>query len=165
MSLPFAPAIHLERQRTTVTGVGDNADEVDPVFRYDHRGIPGLSSFKPLYREPRLHHLQPMQQPQHQHQQPARGRHIVKVTVPFPSNRNSRTSFPVRQFLSHNCSGAALLRLNNSSAVTLFRADSCTGCSLGNRFNSSTGATSVDSIKTSVSHCLWLGVSSEDASL
>ena len=52
---------------------------------------------------------------------------MVKATVPFPSNRNSHTSFPVRQFLFHNSSGAALLRLNNSSAVTLFRVDSCTG--------------------------------------
>ena len=55
---------------------------------------------------------------------------MVKATVPFPSNRNSHTSFPVRQFLSHNSSGAALLRLNNSSAVTLFRVASCTGAVL-----------------------------------
>ena len=69
---------------------------------------------------------------------------MVKATVPFPSNINSHTSFPVRQFLSHNSSGAALLRLNNSSAVSLFRVDSCTECSLGNRFNSSTLAVVFD---------------------
>ena len=55
---------------------------------------------------------------------------MVKVAVPFPFNRNSHTSCPVWQFLSHNSSGAALLRLNNSSAVTLFRVDSCTGAVL-----------------------------------
>ena len=55
---------------------------------------------------------------------------MVKLAVPFPFKRNSHTSFPVRQFLFHNSSGAALLRLNNSSAVTLFRVDSCTGAVL-----------------------------------
>ena len=55
---------------------------------------------------------------------------MVKVAVPFPFKRNSHTSFPVRQFLFDNSSGAALLRLNNSSAVTLFRVDSCTGAVL-----------------------------------
>ena len=51
---------------------------------------------------------------------------------------------PIQQFLSQNCSGAALLLLNNSTGVTLFRVDSCTGCSLGNRFNSSTLAVVFD---------------------
>ena len=46
---------------------------------------------------------------------------MVKATVPFPSDRNSHTSFPVRHFLSHNSSGAALLRLNNCTAVILLR--------------------------------------------
>ena len=127
---PLALAVQLERRFTSVTGVDDKADEVDSVCRYDHRGTPGRGTLKPLYRKPRLHYLQPRQQSQHQHQQPARGRHMVKATVPFPSNRNSHSSVPVRQFLSHNSSGAALLRLKYSSDETLFRVDGCTGAVL-----------------------------------
>ena len=139
----LALAIQQQSQIRTQIGVDDNADEVDSVFWYGHRGVPFRDICKPLYREPRFHHLQPRQRSQHR-----RRHNMVKATVPFPSNRNSHTSFPVRQFLSHNSSGAALLRLKYSSAVTLFRVDSCTWCSLGNRFNSSTGATSVGSRKT-----------------
>ena len=145
----LAMAIQRQSQIRTQIGVDDNADEVDSVFWYGHRGVPFRDICKPLYREPRFHHLQPRQRSQHQQQHPARRRHnMVKATVSFPSNRNSHTSFPVRQFLSHNGSGAALLRLKYSSAVTLFRVEICTGCSLGNRFNSSTGAASVGSRKT-----------------
>ena len=141
----MALAVQPQSQITAQKRVDDNADEVDSVFRYDYRGVPVRDICKPLYREPRLHHLQPRQHPQHQHQQPTRRHHNGESNRTFSFLTEIHTlpfqygSFFLTVVLVQLCSNC------------------CTGCSLGNWFNSSIGATAVGSRKTaSVSRCLCL---------